>query len=90
MSQDEVLRRLELEQRAFEARLDQMLASHEGEFVVFRDSEPIGFYGSFQDAFRSAIDRFGVREVFLVSEIRKRPVAPPSTSWQSGVTFTIR
>ncbi len=67
-----------------------MLKDHAGEFVVIHDGSVVGFYSSYQAAYEDALKRFGVDEVFLVSEVKKRSPEPVSISWQTGVMFSTR
>lgn len=60
---------LQLEQDAFDAALNQLLPEHEGEFVVFKDKKPSGFFPSFRAAYESALQRFGLDSAFLVAPV---------------------
>jgi hypothetical protein len=78
---------LEAEQIAFDAMLENLIVDHLGQFVVVKGGEPIGFYPTFADAHRAALERFGMKEDFLVSEVKKRGPETPSISWTTGVMF---
>lgn len=82
------LEKLRREQQAFDRALDGMLRNHAGEFVVFHDGSPVGFYADYDTAYEDALKRFGLDEVFLVSEVKKRDPEPISLSWQTGVMFS--
>jgi len=58
---------------------------HEGEFVVFKDQRPVGFYSSFKEAYSGAIDLFGLESVFLVSEVRRQVPGSALLSWDLAV-----
>ena len=77
--------RLKVEQSAFDARLDTLLQEHPGEFVVFKDQQPVWFFTSYDEAYSWAIDHFGLSDIFLVSEVKKRSDESVSISWQAGV-----
>jgi hypothetical protein len=76
---------LQKEQDAFEAAREELLEDHEGEFVVFKDQRPVGFYSSFKEAYSRAIDLFGLESVFLVSEVRRQVPGSALLSWDLAV-----
>lgn len=76
---------LELEQAAFNAQLEEMLHEHQGEFVVFKGGRPVAFFGSYEEAYRAALDQFGPEETFLVSEVKRRMPQATSIAWEAGV-----
>jgi len=78
---------LQREQDAFDAMLPDLLRGHAGEFVIFKNREPVGFYPSYNDAYTAALDRFGHEAVFLISEVVERIPQPVSLSWNAGVLF---
>jgi hypothetical protein len=78
---------LQQEQDAFDAALPKLLREHRGEFVVFKDRKPVGFYPSYDDAYAMALDRYGHEAVFLISEVVQRIPQPVSLSWNAGVLF---
>jgi hypothetical protein len=84
MSKEDRLRR---EQAAFDRQLPEILPEHQGEFVVFKDEVPQGFYKTYNDAYGAALDRFGLDDVFLISEVLERHPEPVSISWTAGVMF---
>ena len=81
------LETLRAEQRAFDAVLEDMLESHAGEFAVFHEGEPAGFFSTYDDAYGFALDRFGLDTVFLVSEVKRRRPEVTSIAWDLGVMF---
>lgn len=76
---------LDREQEAFDAALPDLLQSHGGEFVVFKDRHPAGFFQSFAEAYSTAIERFGLDASFLVSEVKPPDRSSSSLSWDLGV-----
>ena len=85
MSTAETVERLEKEQTAFNEKLDAMLKNHAGEFVVFKDQNPVEFTTTFAEAYRTGIERFGLDEIFLVSRVARDDPQPASLSWEAGV-----
>lgn len=86
MSREDEMGRIEQEQRSFDEQLEAMLAEHEGEFVLFR-GEPVAYFSKYEDAYAAGLERFGVDQVFLISEVRKRPPQTTSLAWEAGVMF---
>lgn len=78
---------LQREQDAFDHQLDEMMAEHDGEFVVFKDGAPVAFFASYDEAYREALERFGPDETYLVSEVKRRSRAVTSYAWDAGVMF---
>ena len=54
--------------QAFEAALADMLAEHEGEFVVMKDGQPRKFLPSYETAIEWAYESFGL-DGFFVKEV---------------------
>lgn len=79
---------LKKDQTAFDAKLDEMMKAHAGEFVVVHSGSIAGFSSTYAAAYRSALKQFGIDETFLVSEVKKRDPEPISISWQAGVMFS--
>ena len=50
-----------------------------------RISKPVWFFTSYDEAYSWAIDHFGLSDIFLVSEVKKRSDESVSISWQAGV-----
>jgi len=48
---------------------------------------PQGFYKTYNDAYRAALDRFGLDDVFLISEVLERRPEMVPISWTAGVMF---
>lgn len=69
------------EQQAFEEMLEELLVEHAGKFVVIRDGSAVGIFQVYEDAYRFALDEFGLDEVFFVSEVKKRTIDPTSFEW---------
>jgi hypothetical protein len=84
MSKEDRLRR---EQAAFDRQLPEILPEHQGEFVVFKDEAPQGFYKTYNDAYGAALDRFGLDDVFLISEVLERHPESVPIAWAAGVMF---
>jgi hypothetical protein len=54
----------------FERHRQEWSRSHPGEFVVIRGDEIAeGFFGTYADALRAGLRRFGARREFLVKQI---------------------
>ncbi len=77
--------KLQHEQQAFDAQLEAMMAEHDGEFVLFKDEHPIAFFASYNEAYQAGLDRFGLDEVYIVSEVKTRDRYPTSITWAAGV-----
>jgi len=78
---------LRIEQDAFDARLDEFMIEHAGQFVAFAGGKPLGFFPTYEDAYNAGLEKMGVKGVFLVSEVRKRAASVPSISWYTGAMF---
>lgn len=78
---------IQSEQQAFDERLDAMLTDHKGEFVVFHDGEPVGYFPTLEAAYEAALERFGLDEPFLLSRVERIPPTPVSYAWDAGVMF---
>jgi hypothetical protein len=76
---------LEREQKAFDEQLDDMMREHEGEFVLFRDQRPVGFFASYNEAYQAGLDQFGLDDVYIVSEVKRRDSYATSITWAAGV-----
>lgn len=87
MAQEEPADALHREQDAFDSQLPQMLPHHSGEYVVFKDGKPAGFFPTYQDAYEAALDSYGLDGTFLVSEVAERPIQSVSIAWDHGVMF---
>jgi hypothetical protein len=81
------LSRIEREQNAFDRQLNDLMREHEGEFVIFKDEAPVAFLPSYEEAYATALDRFGLDQTFFVSEVKRRPPQTTSFAWEAGVMF---
>ena len=77
--------KLGAEQRAFDKALPSLLESHRGEFVIFSGKKPVGFHDTFDEAYSTALGRFGSDGVFLISEVKEFKPESLSLSWDLGV-----
>jgi hypothetical protein len=58
------------ELRVFEQHRQEWALSHPGEFVVIQDEVIAeGFFGTYADALRAGLKRFGVQSGFLVKQV---------------------
>jgi hypothetical protein len=75
---------LEREQKAFDSQLDDMMRDHDGEFVLFRGEKPVLFSSTYDEAYRAGLDQFGLDEVYIVSEVKRRDHHAASITWAAG------
>ena len=78
---------LQAEQTAFDRSLEEMLKEHAGKFVLFKKGEPVGYFSDYQAAYKAGLEKFGLDQVFLVSEVKRRTAEPVSLSWVAGALF---
>lgn len=78
---------LQQEQTAFEAQLDELIATHAGEFVLFNDGRPVAFFKAHEAAYREGIERFGPDATFLVAQVKRSAPGNISLAWVAGVMF---
>jgi hypothetical protein len=64
---------LETELQAFDAALPELLMHHLDRFALFKGTELVGIFDSYEDAMRDGYTRFGLEPFFV------GPVAPPRT-----------
>ena len=64
--------RLEIEEKAFDLQLESMMRDHDGEFVLFRDEKPVAFFPTYNEAYQAGLDQFGLDDVYIVSEVKRR------------------
>jgi hypothetical protein len=58
------------ELKVFEQHRQEWSRSHPGQFVVIRGDEIAdGFFGTYADALRAGLKRFGVQSGFLVKQV---------------------
>lgn len=84
MAEQDTFSAIRKEQEAFDASLDQMMAEHGGEFVLFKNGQPVEFFGDYQSAYKAGLDNFGLDETFLVSEVKRREPQTTSITWAAG------
>jgi hypothetical protein len=63
---------------AYEKMRADLEAAHLGKFVVIHDGLVAGTYGSFDDAARDAVHRFG-RGPYLIRQIGSPPITLPAS-----------
>ena len=47
----------------------EWLEKHSGRYVVAKDANVLGFYDSFESAFKAGVAAFGVQQDFLVKQV---------------------
>ncbi len=87
LSQEARAQAVEEEQKAFDALLPGLLREHRGEFVVLHAGRAVAFHPTHDDAYADALERFGLDEAFLISEVAEQPHGSLSISWEAGVLF---
>jgi hypothetical protein len=78
-------RTLEQEQDAFEQQLDALLPDHAGEWVLFKDGKPMGFFADHVEAYEAGLKRFGLDVPFLVQQVTRHNGEVVSLAWEAGV-----
>ena len=78
---------LKEEQAAFERQLTDLMKTHPGEYVLFKDGSSVEFHKDSDSAVRAGLRRFGANTVFLVAPIEEQRPGPVSVSWEAGVMF---
>ena len=81
----ESIDRIRREQDAFDRLLPELLEEHRGEYAVFRDGKPVGFYSTRDVAYRAALDCCGLDAVFLVCEVTEVVTETVSVAWEFGL-----
>lgn len=61
--------RLSVELAFYEAQKSEWLKKHQGEFVVIKESRPLGFFRDFQAAYTAGVSQYGVTTDFLVKRV---------------------
>ena len=61
--------RLAIELQFYAAHKQEFLKRHSGEYVVIHWTNVLGFFKSWEEAFRSGVSAFGVRDDFLVKQV---------------------
>jgi hypothetical protein len=64
--------RLATEIKFYAAHKEEFLRAHSGEYVVIHGTTILGFFGSWEMAFRSGVEAFGLQEDFLVRQVLAR------------------
>ena len=58
------------ELKVFERHRQEWSHSHPGQFVVIQDDVVVeGFFGTYAEAFKAGLQKFGVRRGFLVKQV---------------------
>jgi hypothetical protein len=78
---------LQAEQEAFDRQVEEMLKEHAGQFVLFKKGGVVAYFPDYQAAYKAGLEKFGLDQVFLVSEVRRRAAEPVSLSWVAGAMF---
>lgn len=60
---------LSRESEAFNARREELLKAHSGEFVIFKAGKPAGFFKTIDDAYQFGISQYGLTDPFLLEQI---------------------
>jgi hypothetical protein len=76
---------LEREQKAFDLQLRDMMRDHDGEFVLFRGEKPVAFFATYNEAYQAGLDQFGLDDVYIISEVKRRDHHATSVTWAAGV-----
>lgn len=77
---------IENEKKAFNARLADMLKDHGGEYVVFKDGEPAGFFPDASAAYGFAMDKYGPDAGFLIRQVAPARLEVSSLTWHLGLS----
>jgi hypothetical protein len=72
------------ESNAFNAQREELLKTHKGEYVVFKDEKPIAFFKTLDEAYQFGINKFGPDDPFLLEQILERAPNLTSLSWELG------
>ena len=80
-------RTLDDQYSAFLMQVEGLMKRHHGEFVLFGDGEPSGFFGSYGEAYSAGLKQFGPDQEFLIQEVANPEPASVSISWESGIAF---
>lgn len=55
--------------RAFQAKLSELLATHAGKLALMHDGDIVDFFDSYADAVRFGVEKFGEIRNFSVQEV---------------------
>jgi hypothetical protein len=58
----------------FRDRLDEMLDGHEGDFVVIKGDEIVGYHADREDALRTALEKFGGEPALIKRVMDREPL----------------
>ncbi len=53
----------------FEGNRSEWARQHQGEFALVCQQQSSGFFATYEDAYRTAIERFGLAAVFLIQQV---------------------
>ena len=67
--QDAERQRLAVELQFYAAHKSEWLEKHANEFVVVKENCVLGFFATFEAAFRAGVRAFGVEKDFLVKQV---------------------
>jgi hypothetical protein len=67
---------IDVEIAAFKARMYELETAHFGKWIVFRHTQLVGIYASFEEAAADAVKRFG-RGPYLIRQVGAPPLALP-------------
>ena len=62
------------EYEAFRAKLPELLAKYRGKYAVVRGGEVQGIFDSLEEAYRHALERFGIDGRFIIQRIEEERV----------------
>ena len=60
---------LEEEVEIFERNRQEWAANRAGQYVVIQRNNIVGFFGSFEQAYKAALEKCGQKSLFLVKQI---------------------
>lgn len=66
---------LQRELQTYQTRLPEMLASHNGEYVVIRDTQPVRFFPTYAEALSWAYDVYEFERFFVKKVAEEEAVA---------------
>ena len=87
MSKSTVTASLQMEREAFLNQLGDLSLEHSGEFALFLDKQPHGFFASYDDAYHAGLERFGLDVEFLIQRVEEATPVSVSIAWDEGVAF---
>jgi Family of unknown function (DUF5678) len=62
---------LEAELRLFEERRPEWARAHLGKFVVIQDEDVLNFFDQYEEAYRAAVKKYGLKRNFLIKQVWK-------------------